>query len=312
MRKLVYAPFWALRRYVSRELWMTFLELEQAHGWRRNEATHLTSDPAALPDVLRRRFGGVPEVVLFWESYPDVVRHHDALAAAGARVYVMTDDLHPRHSGMAEALRRADGVLTPYAPQFGAFFPDVDPSRVAWVPHSAGPDFLLPVNDRPRPVVFVSGAMGRVYPLRRSMRDLALRRPELAHVYEHPGYSCTFDYRSDVRVGRPFAESMSACLAAFTDASTYGYLVAKHFEIPATGALLLAERAVAPQLERLGFIDGAHYVSASADDLEAVVERVLHPRNAPEIDAIRRKGHALTHACHTAAHRAAQINDVCG
>jgi hypothetical protein len=311
MRKLMFAPFGALRRYVSRELWMTFLALERTHGWRRNEATRLPSRGDALPDVLRRRFGGVPEVVLFWESYPDMVRHREALAAAGSRVYVMTDDLHPRHDRMREALRLADGVLTPYAPQFPAFFPDVDPSRVAWVPHSAGPDFLLPLHAAPRPVVLVSGAMGRVYPFRRAMRNLALRCPELADLQDHPGYSCSFDYSGDMRVGRGFAESMRACLAAFTDASTYGYLLAKHFEIPATGALLLADRAVAPQLALLGFADGVHYLTADASDLEPVVAHIIDPATRPEIDAIRHRGHALVHARHTAAHRAARINEVC-
>jgi hypothetical protein len=309
MRKLVFAPFWALRRYVSRELWMTFLALEQTHGWRRNEVTHLPSRPDALPDVLRRRFGGVPEVVLFWESYHHLVRHRDALVAAGARVFVMTDDLHARHDRMGEALRMADGVLTPYAMQFPAFFPSV--SRVAWVPHAAGPDFLLPVNHSPRPVVFVSGSMGRVYPLRRAMRELALRRPSLADLQDHPGYSCTFDYRGDMRVGRGFAASMRGCLAAFTDASTYGYVVAKHFEIPATGALLLAERAVSSQLATLGFTAGEHYVSVDASDLEQVVEHVLHPAHRREIDAIRHRAHALVHTRHTTAHRAAQINEIC-
>jgi hypothetical protein len=310
MRKLIYAPFWALRRYVSRELWMTFLALEQNHGWRRNEATHLPRI-GELPGVLKRRFGGVPEVVLFWESYPDLARHRQSFVDEGSRVYVMTDDLHPRHDRMGEALQSADGVLTPYAPQFRSFFPAVDPARVSWVPHAAGPDFLLPVAESPRPVVFVSGAMGRVYPLRRTMRDLAARRPDLAVVHEHPGYSMTFDYSRETRVGRPFATAMHACLAAFTDASTYGYVVAKHFEIPATGALLIAERAVAPQLERLGFIDGQHYVSTVAEDLEPTIERVLALENRREMDIIRRRGHALVHGCHTTVHRAGQINAIC-
>jgi hypothetical protein len=202
-------------------------------------------------------------------------------------------------------------VLTPYAPQFPSFFPAVDPARVSWVPHAAGPDFLLPIAESPRPVVFVSGAMGRVYPLRRAIRDLAARRPELAVVHEHPGYSMTFDYSRETRVGRPFAAAMHGYLAAFTDASTYGYAVAKHFEIPATGALLIAERAVGRQLAGLGFVDGQHYVSTVAEELESTVEHVLAPANRREMDAIRRRGHALVHGCHTTVHRAEQINAIC-
>ena len=94
---------------------------------------------------------------------------------------------------MAEARRVAYGILVPYSPRLATFFPDHDPSRVTWVPHAAGPDFLLRVNDAPRRLVFVSGNMHANYPLRRAARDLALRRPELARIQWHPGYGWNFD-----------------------------------------------------------------------------------------------------------------------
>jgi hypothetical protein len=104
---------------------------------------------------------------------------------------------------------------------------------------------------------------------------------------------------------------MQQCLAAFTDASRCLYVLAKHFEIPATGALLIADRAIAPQLATLGFADGVHYLSATIDDLERVVEEVLDDRNRAEIDAVRRRGHDLVHARHRTRDRADQIDAVC-
>jgi hypothetical protein len=310
VKKLAVAPFAALGRYVSREFWTTFCLLGQL-GWNLLETFHLPPHGDALEDLLRDRAGGWPDVVLFWEWYPVVVRHAEAFARRGTRVYVMADDLHHRREAMDEALSVADGVLASYAPRIGAYFPALDPARVSWVPHSAGPDFLLPIEKAPRPVVFVSGAMGDAYPLRLAMRELADRRPELARLHPHPGYHCTFDYSSDQRVGPGYAMAMRECLAAFTDALTHHYLVAKHFEIPATGALLMADRAVAAQLAMLGFVDGEHYVSVTAEDLEPAVERVLDARNAEEVDAIRRRGHALVHERHTTLHRARQIDAVC-
>jgi hypothetical protein len=166
------------------------------------------------------------------------------------------------------------------------------------------------VNDAPAPSVFVSGAMNDLYPLRLEMRDLVRRRPELGTIHGHPGYFDAFDHATDSRVGRRYAEAMRQHLAAFTDCSRYLYVVAKHFEIPATGALLIADRAIASQLADLGFIDGVNYSSAGSD-LEEVVERVLDPRNREEIDAIRRRGHALIRERHTTRHRAQQIDAVC-
>jgi hypothetical protein len=311
--KLAIGPFTDLARYVSREFWSTFSALRD-HGWRLQESCHFDLAPVGtLPSSLRERLGAMPEVVLIWESYVGAARHMRSLIDAGARVYVMTDDLHRTdHDAMAETFHLAERILSTYAPVFGDHFPEVGAAKIAWVPHAAGPDFLLPVNEAPEPVVFVSGAINDYYPLRRHMYELARRRPELARFHQHPGYTFRYEYGVDGRVGRGYAEKIAACLAAFTDGPKYRYLVAKHFEIPAAGALLIADRACAPQLSMLGFGDGEHYLAAGADDLEQIVERALDPRNRESIDAIRRRGHALVHARHTTACRAREIDLECG
>jgi hypothetical protein len=292
--KVAVGPFAALRRYVSREFAETFALLRDRHGWLLREL----HEPLSV---------GRGDVVLFWESYDSIIRH----ANDGARVCVMTDDLHGNRYPMAQALAIADRVLSTYAPRIADFFPTLHPSHVTWIPHAASSDFLLPLVSEPRPVVFVSGAMSRMYPLRRVMGELAARRPELAQVHEHPGYHCSYDHERDPRVGRGYAQAMGSCLAAFTDGLRHHYLVAKFFEIPATGALLIADRDMAPQLARVGLDDGVHYLSASSDDLEAVVDRVLEERNRAEIDAIRFRAHALVHQRHTTEHRAREIDTAC-
>jgi len=309
--KLAIGPFTDLAGYVSREFWSTFSTLSGDYGWQMLETYHLAATrEGELPALLRARFGAMPEVVLFWESYGGAARHIPSLKGAGVRVYVMTDDLHAtEREGMREALRLADGILSTYAPVFQDFFPEVE--NVTWVPHAAGPDFLLPVNEAPAPVVFLSGAINDYYPLRMLLRDIARRRPELVRAHDHPGYYLRYKYEIDGRIGRGYAEKIGACLAALTDGLKYRYIVAKHFEIPAAGALLIADRSCAPQLAMLGFVDGEHYLAASTDDLEQIVERALDPRNRESIDAIRRRGHALVHARHTTACRAREIDVLC-
>lgn len=311
MRKVIIGPVEALQRYVSREFWYTICVLAADYGWDVLDRWVVPNHPRALPLVLRQRFGAMPDVVLFHESYDLAARHAAALADAGTRLYVRTDDLQrDRFPEMPDALRAATAVLPTYGPRLTAFFPELGDVRAVWVPHGAGPEFQLPVNDAPSPSVFVSGAINGLYPLRMAMRELILRRPELGRLHLHPGYAGAFDHARDARIGRRYAEAMRRELAAFTDCSRYLYVVAKHFEIPATGALLIADRAVSSQLADLGFVDGVNYVSAGSD-LEEVVERVLDPRNREEIDAIRRRGHALVHGRHTTRHRAQQIDAVC-
>lgn len=312
MNKVVIGSVEALQRYVTREFWYTICVLAADYGWGVLDRAVVPNHPRALPLVLRQRFGAMPEVVLFLETYDAAARHADALAAAGARVYVKTEDLHYSIARMGEALRKATAVLTAtYPPQLAAFHPEAEGARVIWLPHAAGPDFQLPLNENPEKKVLVSGAINELYPLRTAMRALVERRPELGRVHQHPGYVCAFDHAPDGRVGPGYAATIRGCLAGFTDASRFHYMVAKHFEIPATGALLIADRAMTSQLAELGFADGVHYVSADAGDLEAVVERVLDDANRAEIDAIRRRGHALIRERHTTRHRAQQIDATC-
>ena len=307
--KVIVAPFAALSRYVSREFWATLTLLARKHRWRCVETYELESFDAL--QSLRRRLGRVPDVLLFWESYVELARHAAALKRAGARIYVITDDLHRNRPCMAESIGVADGVLSTYAPSLRRFFSHHDPLKVTWVPHAAGPDFTLPVARSPQRSILVSGAMSDYYPLRLRMRDLAGRRPESVRLADHPGYHCAFDYARDGRVGRGYAKAIRGHLAAFTDASRCVYLLAKHFEIPATGSLLVADRAAADQLRGQGFVDGEHYVGASADDLEDVVDWVLDPSNRSAVDSMRRNGQALVRARHTTAHRAKQMNETC-
>ena len=311
MRKVVIGYVEILQRYVSREFWYTICVLAADYGWGVLDRSALPRNPRALPIVLRHRFGAVPEVVLFLEAYDAAAYHAEALASAGVRLYVKTEDLHYPIDRMSETLRMATAVLSTYAPRLFAFLPELEGQRVIWVPHAAGPDFLLPLAQAPVASVFVSGAINDFYPLRMAMRELVLRRPELGRIHPHPGYARAFDYATDSSVGRGYAESIRQCLAGFTDSSRFLYVVAKHFEIPATGALLIADRAVSAQLADLGFIDGWNYLSADSGDLEAVVEHALDDRNRAEVDAIRRRGHALIRERHTTRHRAQQIDAVC-
>ena len=313
MRKLLIGQVEWFQRYVTREFWHTICRLAGEYGWDVLDYSALPGYASALPHMLRRRFGvAIPDVVLFHEVYDAAVYYGETLAGEGARVYVKTEDLHYPIDRMSDALRMATAVLSTYAPVLTAFFPETADARVIWVPHAAGPDFLLPLEETPAKVILVSGAITELYPLRETMRELVFRRPGLGRIHVHPGYVTAFDHvPGDRRVGRGYAETIRQCLAGFTDASRFQYLVAKHFEIPATGALLIAGRSVSAQLADQGFVDGVHYLSADEGDLEAVVDRVLDDRNRAEVDAIRRRGHALIRERHTTGHRAQQIDAVC-
>jgi len=98
--------------------------------------------------------------------------------------------------------------------------------------------------------------------------------------------------------------------AAFTDALTFHYVVAKYFEIPATGALLVADGAVREPLDQLGLIAHEHYLPVDAGNLEEVIESLFDPARSQDLDAIRQRGQELVLTAHKTSDRAARIDQV--
>jgi hypothetical protein len=88
-------------------------------------------------------------------------------------------------------------------------------------------------------------------------------------------------------------------------------VVAKYFEIPATGALLLADDAVSGPLRELGFVEYKHYLPVSQENLEERIQYVLDESNHEELDEIRRNGQQLVWERHKTTDRARQISQEC-
>jgi hypothetical protein len=314
--KLIIADLDCRRTYVSRELWYTMTALTETHGWRFLEAGTLRQSPGTLEDQLARSLGEQPAVLLFWECFDLICTHRSSLEELAAVTYVFAEDLHCfdeiSRAQKVLSFLTCDVILAAYPNAFADFYPRIwETRRVLAVAHAASPDFALPFNEEAVNAVFLSGAINFHYPMRQRMAELS-GNPALSIVHHpHPGYHCSYDYATDPRVGRSYALKIQEYRAGFTDCALYRYVVAKHFEIPATGALLLADRAVRPELAELGLLDGLHYVSVADRDLEERLRYVLDPANHDELDQIRRRGQALVRQRHTTADRAALIDRLC-
>ena len=314
--KLLVSWMRELSGYVSREFYYIMQDLIGEYGWRHVAPWDLAQKSDCAVEWLCEVQGEMPSVVLFWETYDLFNSVSAALHRAGCQTVFFVDDLHtwpdPEvcRAKKLQALSACDAVLTPYAYLFEAFYPELKDKAVAWVPHSASPDFSLPFNDQPESAVLLSGAMGMHYPLRMEMKELSEKNSSVVY-YPHPGYGEAFDYQNHMSVGTAYASSIRRFKAAFTDASTFRYIVAKYFEIPSTGSLLVADEAVCEPLRSLGFFENVHYVPVNLDNLEERIEFVLNPANSIEIDAIRRRGQELVKNAHTTRHRAALIDQAC-
>src|SRR5262245_42576308 len=313
--KLIISELEERTRYTSREAAYIIRGLIRNHGWKQIETEELYYSSRSLKSLLLSKFQELPEVILCWEGYYLLNTRKREIDSLDCGKYILCDDLHggEEHSEqeLLDAFSMFNTILSTYAYVFDRFYPGLSQTkRIIWMPHSASPDFLLPFNEHPLNSIFLSGAVDYYYPLRLRMKALCRNGSYPIVIHEHPGYRCDFDHETHTSIGRGYAKRINTYRAAFTDASSYRYTVAKYFEIPATGSLLLADRAVSGPLSRIGFIEGVHYVGVSNDDLEENIEYVLDEHNHRELDQVRRNGQDLVWQRHKTSDRARSIDEI--
>jgi hypothetical protein len=316
--KLLVSWMKELSSYVSREFYYVMQDLIQVHGWRQLEPPILAECTTPVKECFLNFLGEIPDVVLFWETYDLVNLIVPELRDLGCRTALFADDLHmlwgheSKRGAKLQAFSQSDVILASYGYLFDEFYPELCGRKtVIWSPHSASPDFVLPFNSRPENDILLSGCIGPLYPLRSLMKKLELGNRYAIVQHKHPGYTQSYDHQSDSRVGAGYAKTINRFKAGFTDALTFRYVVAKYFEIPATGALLVADNAVSEPLLQLGFIENVHYVPVSAKNLEEKIQYVLDPNNGTEIDTVRRRGQELVLTRHSTSDRAKLIDSAC-
>ena len=313
--KLIVSQLNALRRYVSREFYYVMTDLIRQFGWRQIDAHRLSRTHGSIRKKLLEEFGELPEIILFWEEYSLLNAHASEIVQLNCRKCIFADDLHWWREEMriskAAGFAMCDMVISPYAYLWTDFYPELSHAKVVWVPHAASPDFMVGFNEHAENSIFLSGAINDYYPMREQMKQLAQQRLYSIVYQSHPGYHCSHDYNNSQNVGRGFAKKINRYRAAFTDSLKYGYVLAKYFEIPATGALLLADDTVAPQLRLLGFEENVHYLPVSSRNLEKQIRFVLNEKNHDRLDEIRRNGQTLVWERHRTSDRAKQIDEAC-
>lgn len=181
-------------------------------------------------------------------------------------------------------------------------YPEVDMSKWILMPHSASSRFLKPLNDDAsfQNVLLTGATTALWYPYRAVASTL-----ENVHGISHPGYGS-----SSTEERKNFVEQIHQSAVGITDGSTLHYALAKIFEIPTTGQLLLLNDEMEPAMRRLGFCPGVHYISYNSNNIRAVVGAVLKSKNRDRVIDIRTKGQSLVKSIHTTRHRASQIAGV--
>lgn len=315
--KLIVSHLETSRTYVSREFYYIIRDLISNYGWRHIEIDKLWNGAGTIRDKLMEEFDELPESILFCQAYELLHAQAKDIYRLNCRKSIFADDLHWWDEQMRQtksvSFALCDTILSTCGYIWPRFYPEFcSTKKVVWIPHSASPDFMLPCNPRPENSILLSGAISCHYPLRQQLKALQAQGSHSIAYHGHPGYYTGYDYDSDQNIGGGYAKTINRYRAAFTDSLTFRYVVAKYFEIPATGALLLADDAVSGPLRELGFIPNQHYLPVSTDNLEEKIKYILDERNHEGLDHIRRSGQKLVWDRHKTSDRAMQMDSECG
>lgn len=325
----------SFRGYLNDEFNQLIVELATRHQWR---ALQLDVARALLPIAGRKKGGWAnrglvaandyaPSTLLFvlkfrW-NYGVITQlglQHDRILT---NIVVLTDDLHWHEPASRKIQDRefsiADIVFATYAHGVELLHSVSDrersevyrrPPQIAWLPHATTTQFFLPLVVRTtiKNLVLLSGATSQEwYPYRHMVQRWIVRERDSRFVLlNHPGYT---HFHGNLSIGRGYALYLNRHAACITDGLHLNYTVAKVFEIPAAGCLLLINAEMTPLLVRLGLFEGVHFLTYhDASTLIARVDQLLDPRSAPQINAMRQMAQTITLRRHIVAHRAAEIH----
>ena len=329
--------YWA--HYIMRELYYLYDGLTQIYGWQEINLAELRelaykeqeSNNQDFPDVIFLCEPAILkiDILLPWLSkikskHPQtqIVYHTDDLQSAMNKVD--TDIL-------AQAFGLFDTYMGTYAYKLRQYLWQVPISNekmpdIVWIPHSVSPEFfgfeqndqyhnnnsnttstsiVDPThndNDIKRDRIILPGKINDKYPIRMwAEKGKRHGNPQLQmlDVLAHAGYTVKHNQTQQL----DFASSIGKYATAFTCASKYHYIVAKMFEIPAVGTLLLVNNDVAELMKSLGFEDGIHYKTYSSINPIPALEWSIDSSNQNSIDQMRKAGKDLVFRKHQVGHR---------
>lgn len=203
-------------------------------------------------------------------------------------------ELHSRMSGMMD---RADYIIH-FASEFfdNIFWPFRD--KAEYFPQFAISSRASEDTGIRKNKIIMIGARDRtIYPL----RDMIFSRnlPGVDKITTGEGLAMGL-------FGDAYYNFLQQYLAGFTDASVFRMAVAKYFEIPACGCLLIAEAC--EDVMEAGLVPYVHYLPVDKDELMHAFDDVIaHPSS---FDEIRRRGREKVLTEHTEKNRIKRLEEI--
>ncbi len=235
-----------------------------------------------------------------------IVGYFSDLHSYGNRVY---------EKNMARMLERCDLILCPYDEAFRNTWPQ-HVGKYVFFPQYFAPHeryVKLPFNTNPIQECLLSGSVDPpdVYPIRVHLKTHG--PPHRVTIMNHPGYGRNWlhDLLGKLMgktffVKTSYAQEINRYFCSVATSSVYRYIVAKYFEIPAAGALLLANET--DDLKKLKFVPYQHYVPITAADALTQIDNCLTEPH--RFSKIREQGMNFVRNHHSVNNRFEALKDV--
>ncbi|WP_370284148.1 hypothetical protein [Pseudooceanicola sp.] len=277
------------------------------------DPAELIANADQVDSHLASRFGRVPDVIIGFESYGRLGR---AVAGSSAKFLLITEDLHLRPlESILEACEAADLVLARFDMLRDLTtrpLPHVKPfplhctARFLAEPHVAPREEIVDFGRlfaTPPPAEGLVSTGVNQYAYRQEWHDIltSLCDGRYSHIRVRPdvlaiamrkfgfGFACT--YFPPIIPGGGSQEPLSPARS---------YFVAKFFEIPGAGLLLLADPAgVESFLEEYGFVAYENFIPMERSDPGKAIRFCFDPANREEILRVRRNGNDLIRNRHS-------------
>lgn len=240
----------------------------------------------------------------------------DIILPNTCKISYIIDDLHTTGSirqARIDNHHKVFKIFATYAYCFHKFFPMISNKMVEWLPHSAR--YIIPFNDNPINKILLCGRVNyEQYPNRCKMLIYSDKN-KFIHYEESKlnGYRAQNKDDIDNQIyGEKFYKLLNKYLICFTCDANFSrpYIVAKHFEILASGSLLFSCNPFTKiYFERLGFIENQHYISCNNRNMQNKIQWLQDPVNLPEINKIRKNGYNKVKE-HTWIQRTEFINNI--
>jgi hypothetical protein len=249
------------------------------------------------------------------ETFMDLVERSGKTKIVGyfSDIHSFGNKIYERN--ISRMLERCDVIICPYDEAFRDKWPQYRDKYIFFPQYFAPHEryATLPFNKNPVYKCLLSGSVAppNVYPIRMHIKMKGTS--DKVTVMNHPGYRRNWFHellgkilQKELFMKESYAEEINRYFCSVATSSIYRYIVAKYFEIPAAGTLLLANET--DDLKKLGFVPFRHYVPIThADALSKINECLSAPQHFTEI---RKQGMHFVRNHHSVNNRFSTLKDI--